>query len=998
MRIPLASGALSHSIIATQERSSPSNFMTVEAEFGTFSIVAVEDSPIISRASGESPTYFPSVLPHKRLSHDKELHSASHIASPSETRRERLNRDKSESLHQLSEIRQRRQEDDIRFQESEAREEKMIEQELAKNQQHQQISDYIAGAESRHQAIMRLTFELQEYPIPRHFIILPVEPRKLDFARSLVSTPFRLHFLCEGGDHTGCEDDGSTHKMHLANHMGYDIAQQSKFIKKYGPYLLRMLDIVKVSIIAAEFAVPAMQHFKLVQNLDLIADFLKVASKPFIALLDEVISTIRAESAIKDDSIGTPLDSADLEHFIRLKGPELRQLESFLSLNDPSHVLGNLNRIPTKSGHIKWVCDYHYERLYSTSSVKELQTFTKVNGGTFIVKKGMVRIGLDSETRAEEFYRAMAKAENVHELQVALEWTVTEDHLQEFHKAVTQSKIQRLELSGCGKADGTSEIDGALFRPLLDLMSNGHIQTMILERVYHRDFLYVDESGMGTTSKLRILTFKDMGTLDNGRIPTLPKILEFFPRLTTLSVKSEFAHDVLSRIQRDPSRFLRLETLVVHETGQRHYHLVVRLSRSKIKSVEVMRLSSGGWNADGIQELLFCGHITKLGVLLDVAKAHGDRCMEILRCNPNVLEFHLFIPELSASAVDWAISSMRESHTKQKLIPQQQIKINCDTYPDVVSCTLDFNKDSQAVTISTYIQLIPHECKMDNLIALIGKYGWSVTHLDFRGHFNRELALALDGSVSKSDSSLKRLLLDPARLVSSEDFACVDRIIRQSKNLSNFSAVLRMNDINWKAGARWLFGAHGELLTGLTLEGAKGIIWNRELAKLFPSRSILKNLNALSLKRVDTAKDAKSFGKWVADMTSNPTATDPSPQRTLLKMFTRGKLTLTASDSSDRTHLKQVELDSITLDKGRWQKIFESMDYTALETLTLLNNEFTLREIEEVLVNRIVNFVKKDGAELPLRELNIGARVGGLWHPSDRTFTSLKVMAPQLLR
>ncbi|KAG0312342.1 hypothetical protein BGZ99_009577 [Dissophora globulifera] len=852
--------------------------------------------------------------------------------------------------------------------------------------------------EKQFQILFTQNYELHEYPIPRHFIILPKESHWQDFARNLVSKTFRLHFLCEGDAHTGCEAEESSHKIHLANHEGYDIEKLPAFVQKYRSHLLTMLQIVKHSLIVAEFAVPALQHFKLVHNLEMAASHLTSTRKAFGALVNESISFVKDHPGNNDNIISVPTHPVDLRRSPGINGFLLRQLESFLSLNDRDRVLGNLYRIPTKTGHIKWVCRDYYNRNFPKPPavirrLSQLHTFTTDNGGAFVEEKGMVKVELDSESRADEFYDLIEGLECIIELRITLEWTVTTHNLQNLCEVIANSNIVQLELSGCGKAEATSGIDSSLFRPLLDLMLNGKIQIMVLQKVYHRDFLYVNGSGVSVTSKLRELTFTDLSTVDDGVIPTLPGIVGFCLSLTTLSVKSEFAHDVLSQILRDPLRFIHLKTLVMHETGKCHYHLVVRLSRGKIRSIEVMRLSSGSWEADGLYRLLSGGHITKLGVLLDGVEAHGNQCIEILRYNPKVLEFHLFIPELCASAVYWVITSMHEFHAKQQSIPQYQIKIHCDTHPEVVSCALDFNEDSRTFSISTHIQLIPQVYNMDNLIELVLEFGWSVTRLDFRSYFNRKLALALASSVMDGNTShLECLLLDPARLISKDDFDCIDRILRQSKHLTNFSAVLRMDDNNWKAGAIWLFGAYREILTGLMLEGAKGVIWNGEMAKLFPSRSELKNLEALSLKRVDTAMDVKLFAKWVTGMISNP-----SPCRTWSKPFTRGESPSSSSNSSDRTHLKLIELESITLDEDRWETIFESMDYTGLEKLTLIDNKLSSKQLE-LLMECIAKFADDD-TELPLEELNIGGYVDDWqWYLLEENLMSLTKRAPKQLQ
>ncbi|KAG0323657.1 hypothetical protein BGZ99_002642 [Dissophora globulifera] len=862
--------------------------------------------------------------------------------------------------------------------------------------QNQQQFDHAANMENLVQALLAQNYELHEYPIPRHFVILPKVLHKRDILGNLSSpsTVFRLHFLCECGAHTGHEADGSLHQFHLANHNGYDIVKQPEFIRKYGPYLSVMLKIVKYSLIAAEVAVPALRHFKAIDGLDKVVEFLNPTSKPLTTLLEESISFVNDKSIKMDHVVGPNGDSAYLDNLLGLKGPQLRQLESFLSLNDRDRVLGGLYRITTKSGHVKWVCKEHYDRLFQSSAIKELRTFTKDINGTFIQEQGLVSVVLDSEARAKKFYDTMEKAGCVHELRIALEWTVARHHLQDLRDALTKSKIVRLELSGCGKADSASKIDSSLFQPLLDLMSNGWIQTMILERVYHRDFLYVDESVMGLTSrpsKLRELKFADLSTFDYRMMPTLPRMLKFYPSLTTLSVKSAFAHDVLSWIHREPWHLPLLETLTVHETGRRQYHLVVEFSGGEIKSIEVMRLSSKSWHAEGLRKLLFCNRITKLRILLDEPDMQGDRCMEILRRNPEVLEFHLFAPRLSVHAVGWAISLMRKSQASQRPTPQYQIKIHCDTHPEVVSCTLDFNKDSQDIRVSTQIQLNPHVNNMDsmeNLIELVGTYGWSVTRLDFKGQFDIELALALDTSMAQFDSILEHFLLDPARLTLLPHYDCVERILKKSKRLKAFSGVLHMEDSNWKAGAEWLLGTHGDLLTGLMLEGANGFIWNREIAKLFPSRSELKNLEVLTLRGVDATKDAEPFVKWVTDMTSKP-----SPPRILHKIFTRGQSTIAASDSSDRTHLKQIKLDSVTFSKGQWKAIFKTMDYSALEKLTLTDNKLTRKQLKQLL-RCIVDFANDD-AVLPLEELNIRSQADHeLWYLLDDDLTLLRKKAP----
>ncbi|KAF9090096.1 hypothetical protein BGX27_002350, partial [Mortierella sp. AM989] len=91
-----------------------------------------------------------------------------------------------------------------------------------------QALDRLAILQKHAQAILVQNFELHEYPIPRFFIILPVDQTKWN-PKKILENKFRLHFLCECGDHTVKASKTSQNNIHIAKHEGYEIRNGTEF-------------------------------------------------------------------------------------------------------------------------------------------------------------------------------------------------------------------------------------------------------------------------------------------------------------------------------------------------------------------------------------------------------------------------------------------------------------------------------------------------------------------------------------------------------------------------------------------------------------------------------------------------------------------------------------------------------------------------------------------------------------------------------------------------
>ncbi|GJJ68410.1 hypothetical protein EMPS_00756 [Entomortierella parvispora] len=317
-----------------------------------------------------------------------------------------------------------------------------------------QMSDRLILIQSKTEAILTQQLELNEYPIPRLFIVLPEKMSKYD-AGTWFRTKFRLYFICECGKHTQTEGSKTPHHLHLARHEGYVIREPTEFFKKYGPFLVLMLELVKISTSIASHAVPALVTFKIVELADSVQQTMETVTEMIdysLECIDKQADNVRSSSlGDLDDPDNRPSRTQqDFTNFLKnvegLEGVELRQLGSFLTTSKADNLLGNLYRMSTSDGHIKWVCRDHYRAGYQKANVDKLRNIVESSGGTFDEQLGVVKISLKSSIAATEFFDALAKAKGVLELIVDFNWECSWKDIDTLRKAIKRSSVSTLHV------------------------------------------------------------------------------------------------------------------------------------------------------------------------------------------------------------------------------------------------------------------------------------------------------------------------------------------------------------------------------------------------------------------------------------------------------------------------------------------------------------------------------------------------------------------------
>ncbi|KAF9370470.1 hypothetical protein CPB97_002715, partial [Podila verticillata] len=319
-------------------------------------------------------------------------------------------------------------------------------------QMQQQVLDQPAIIQGQKHALPRQTSELHEYPIPRLFIVLPEETATSDHASTL-NSQFRLYFLCECSEHTKVLSSDNTcipHHIHLAKHEGYDLQRPNEFFQMYGWYMLTVLEMIKYGVTIPGFIVPTLSTVNASGSIQIFEDSLNIISESDINQSIKYLQQFASNISVNQGS--AKVDEANsFTRLDALEGADLQYLKDFINGMDQHHVPGNLYRIVTQQGHVKWVCIDHYRLLYKELEEQALANIVKANGGIYQLQLGKVSITLGSTIRAAEFFDALAKARHVDDLDISFDWNCSRSDLEAFENALKNLRVSilRLDLQQC---------------------------------------------------------------------------------------------------------------------------------------------------------------------------------------------------------------------------------------------------------------------------------------------------------------------------------------------------------------------------------------------------------------------------------------------------------------------------------------------------------------------------------------------------------------------
>ncbi|KAF9353251.1 hypothetical protein BGX34_011714 [Mortierella sp. NVP85] len=559
-------------------------------------------------------------------------------------------------------------------------------------QMQQQALDRLSIIQSRVQSVLTQNYELHEYPIPRLFIVLPVAVGLAGKFKSIFSDQFRLYFLCECGSHTMTENTKTPHEIHLAKHEGYDLEMPTEFFERYGSYVLTLMHMIKYGVTAAGLMVPPLASSKIVEGIDTAQRHLDELRKNIVPLVDDTINFLngmKRNNGTGEDLTDDHSYHAEFDQLEALEGADLRQLESYLKVKDQGRVLGNLYRIVTLEGHVKWVCFDHYRASYRESAIQQLREIVSIHEGTFIEETGKIEIRIDSNIQAKQFYDAMIKTRGIQELEITLDWDATMEELRAFSIAVTKANVIRLTVNGIRfKSPALDVVNRSQrFDPILRLASNSRIQMLQLNG-FEDFFSRISKSAMAPAPKLRVFSVDSGLSLKDKVIKSFNNFLGHCSSLTTLEVRLHPQHSIAKAISDILGRIRDLNSLKI-DCGK--LCATASVVDGKIQDITLTIEWLYDLTSEDL-EFIQQGHFTRLTVKYGHQWAGGDRLADTLRDSPFLSYLQVGSQEHSlaiATTFDLPVQDLMRMATSALETPNklESFSIDCRRFSLSASCS-----------------------------------------------------------------------------------------------------------------------------------------------------------------------------------------------------------------------------------------------------------------------------------------------------------------------
>ncbi|KAF9282672.1 hypothetical protein BGZ68_005832 [Mortierella alpina] len=362
------------------------------------------------------------------------------------------------------------------------------------------INDQVKTICTRH-------YELYEHPCPPLFVTLPEfkgPAKKSHQAKDLSEDKFRLHFICEGWTHPGSDASGGNpgnhpeDHVHLALHEGYELLRPEEFYDQYGQYVLGMLQFMKECQSTGGNLLNVGGSLTRAADEKLLREVLNVEMMIKTGPSVDMVASFYQNRLDSENRLNGVSDRKHISgYFPALSGVELRRLETFLRRKDQERVLGNLWKVVTPEGRVKWVCKHHYNEAHRDEAREEFVNLVRANNAGFFQENlRHLTLSLKGSKIANTILGALAGVSSINELNLTLDWNFGAAELDEVVTKFNQSSVQILTLDLKDKG-------GFFKRPRGRLLSSSKYQS--LQKLYRnrrlRSFRLFGASRFGTRAE-----------------------------------------------------------------------------------------------------------------------------------------------------------------------------------------------------------------------------------------------------------------------------------------------------------------------------------------------------------------------------------------------------------------------------------------------------------------------------------------------------------------
>ncbi|KAI1299065.1 hypothetical protein EDD11_006549 [Mortierella claussenii] len=876
-----------------------------------------------------------------------------------------LQQDMNQLQHNMDEENRRWQQEMTKQQEEMGRVFEEKQQEMLRMQE--QALERLVIVQDRVQAVLTQTYELHEYPIPHLFIVLPKNTRMRDSFSKPFSNQFRLFFLCECGKHTMTENSTIPHEIHLAKHEGYDIDRPTEFFDKYGPYVLTMMQMVKYGFTVAGMVVPALAHTGLVDRIDAVQSGLDLAKNDLGSLVDDTINFINTQYENADGNMDAVTDQLKLDKLEVLEGADLRQLESYLSVNDLGRVLGNLYRITTVEGKVKWVCMDHYRENYRTSTVQKLRDTVTANKGDFPVQEGTIVISFTSSSMAKQFYDVLIKAKGVQQLDITLAWDATMDDLRKLASAVSNANILSLKLNGKSFKAPNRDLmyNGRRFDPIIQLIQNQRIQA--LEIHHFADFYaHVSTAALTAAPQLRTLVLgSNFDVHDKEATAFMIKVLQSCPSLAKLTVWAldlfgtyTFLKDKSGHVPAlDSMTIVHKDMTIAAKLFKREILGATLITKTKLSTILQDRFLEYRFVTEIITE--------QIGDIFE-----ENAWYEFMDKNPRLSRIQIGCQSRQAPSLINMITAVRQKIvTERRVSVLERLEL---TTGNETFLSVDFSLDAALFTYSISLETskFPRHAPLDPLGQLLNQHGAFVERLVVDEEYTDDHAFLFDSVTKDQGSKLVSLTLKPDALTSA-GWDCMDRIITRSHNLKRLAVEFyNLNKDKVQDLAERLLVRQSTRLNHLRLDGSAAHMWFPRLYKAVQTRKDLPVLDSFEINCHEKLQSPPAIIEWITALVSSHAGAPETGSKSSAETVSISEtMTVAKAPSVSWTPLERVSLEGIHLESREWKSAIKALDFGSLEELVIRDCNFDVDELY-VLANALPENSKTKPT--PLTSLKLG--------------------------
>ncbi|KAF9362603.1 hypothetical protein BGX34_005843 [Mortierella sp. NVP85] len=844
----------------------------------------------------------------------------------------------------------------------------------------QQGPDGLDNVQQRLQTLLAKTYRFYEDPIPRLFIVLRETTEPCD--KPLSSSQFRLYFLCECGKHTMPKGCKTPHEIHLAKHEGYDLDKPREFFQKYGPYLLAMMYMIKHGAAAAGVIVPPLPNFKVADPTD-DSKHLEYIRENIGPLVDDTINYLNEASRNAEASAEPTTDHSKFNKLEALEDADLRQLVSYLKIKGERRVLGNMYRIVTLEGNVKWVCFDHYRANNQETVIQQLRDTVNANNGKYEEEIGKIQIQISSNFLAKQFYAALTKTCGVQELEITMEWDAAMDELRGLSKAVIKANIVRLVVDGSHLKGSAVDVFNRhrRFEPLIEIPSKSRVQSFYLKG-FDDFFSRINNPSLASAPRLRMFSMDWNVPCKDKALKSFDSFLGHCPSLAILEFNYQKQHPMTGTVGDILGKLRKLELLKIHRGN---FLFTARVSGGKIQN---MAMTIRRLRNLGMDDLKFIqqGHLTQLAIEYTPRDVDDDQLVEILRHNPRLNHLRLGCQEARCLAITNLIISTRRTLLQGGGEPceLQTFELMEEGLPPFdekgvfddktrIFIRISFSKGTFDFDMRTWIRLQNRMpvAKQDAVCSFVREYGWSIVQLRAPWTLSDCFVAMLDDDLSWKGSQLEKVAVSPFRL-SDSGLNHLENIIHRSQEFG-----LLLNNLDQGSHiekAQFLLRRFGKMLSGISMAGNSLEQWLPQIAISFPTRKCFPNLNSFAIGHSNRIDFPSECLPWVLTMISAPSQeAEPLPtgpsSRNVDKKKRHPPKSVSGSTGSNPLprNIVSIELVRLSFTSDEWKKVIESIDFSTLQGLSFLGSNLAEDQIR-LLSDRIS---ANETDALPIRTLNI---------------------------